>query len=276
MKRLLSMLAALLLILAVCPVSQAEETGTATFYLNAGDESIYTTAAFTLGEWVDPPEEPVREGYVFDGWFADAQGENKFSFNARYDSDVAIYAAWRKVFVFEAEYTDLEGRLGQGYSGNTAGTGLIGKDECEAGASNSYYVSCLYYNGAYLTFNIVSDREVSDVTIVLSLSAEFDDFDLIGDECFLDVNGTLYNVEASFQGTYSVTNNGEHLKRPFSLHTVATKVTLNEGENVIEFVVNNDEHMSGATMEAKAPMVDCMYLYTNAELTWEPVLSNLE
>lgn len=275
MKRALSLMLALLLVWAICP-ALAEETGTATFYLNAGDGSVYATAAFTLGEWVDPPEEPVREGYVFDGWFADEKGENKFSFNARYDSDVSIYASWRKVYVFEAEYTDLEGRLGQGYSGNTAGTGLIGKDESNAGASNGYYVSCLYYNGAYLTFSIVSDRAVSDVTIVLSLSAEFDDFDLTGDECFLDVNGTLYNVEASFRGTYSVTNNGEHLKRPFSLHTVATKVALNEGENVIELVVNNDVHMSGATMEAEAPMVDCMYLYTNAELTWEPVLSNIE
>ena len=56
---------------------------------------------------------------------------------------------------------------------------------------------------------------------------------------------------------------------------MATKVNLNEGENTIELVTNNSEHMSGATMEATAPMVDCMMLYTSAELTWEPVESNI-
>ena len=257
--------------------AHADEEGTATFLWNIdGMEEPYATAAFTLGEWVDKPADPQVEGYYFDGWYTDAEGTAKFNFNSRYEENVTIYAGWKNIYTFEAEYVDLDGLLGQGYSGNTSGTGLIAIDNCEAGASNGHYVSCLYYNGAYLSFNIVSDRDVSDVTIVLSLSAEFDDFDLVGDECFLDVNGTLYNVEASFTGTYSVTNNGEHLKRPFSLHTVASKVSLNEGENLIELVINNDVHMSGATMEAKAPLVDCMYLYTDAVLTWEPMLSNLE
>ncbi len=258
-------------------IALADGTGTANFYLNADDpEEIYTTSSFTQGEWIDEPENPARDGYVFDGWYTDAEATQKFSFNSRCEEDTSLYAGWRKIYVFEAEYTDLEGRQGNGYSGNTSGVGLIGKDTSDAGASNGYYVSCLYYDGAYLTFNITSDREVSDATIVLSLSAEFDDVILTDDMYFVDVNGETYNVEASLTGAYSVTEDGEHKKRPFTQHTIATKVHLNEGENVIELVTNNSEHMSGATMEATAPMVDCLILYTSAELTWKPVLSNIE
>ncbi len=275
MKKWLSLLMAVLVLLGCNAL--ADGTGTATFYLNADDpDEIYTTSSFTLGEWIDEPEAPVREGYVFNGWYTDAEATQKFSFNGRCEADTSLYAGWRKIYVFEAEYTDLEGRQGNGYSGNTSGVGLIGRDNCDAGASNGYYISCLYYDGAYLTFNIVSDREVSDVTIVLSLSAEFDDVILTDDMYFVDVNGETYNVEVSLTGAYSVTEDGEHKKRPFTQHTIATKVHLNEGENVIELVTNNSEHMSGATMEATAPMVDCLILYTSAELTWEPVLSNLE
>ena len=270
------LMAALMLALTLCAAS-AEGKGTATFYLNADNaEEVYETSEFTLGEWIDEPTAPEREGYVFDGWFTDADAQNKFSFNSRCEADTSLYAGWRKIYVFEAEYTDLEGRQGNGYSGNTSGTGLIGKDTSNAGASNGYYVSCLYYDGAYLTFNINSDRDVSDVTIVLSLSAEFDDVILTGDMYFVDVNGEEYDVEAQLTGAYGVTEDGEHNKRPFSQHTVATKVPLKAGENVIELVTNNSEHMSGATMEATAPMVDALILYTSANLTWEPVLSNIE
>ena len=273
---LIFLTAALMLVLTLCP-AWAEGKGTATFYLNADDPAeVYETSEFTLGEWIDEPTAPTREGYVFDGWFTDADAQTKFSFNSRCEADTSLYAGWRKIYVFEAEYTDLEGRQGNGYSGNTSGTGLIGKDTSGAGASNGYYVSCLYYDGAYLTFNINSDRDVSDVTIVLSLSAEFDDVILTGDMYFVDVNGEEYDVEAQLTGAYGVTEDGEHNKRPFSQHIVATKVHLNAGENVIELVTNNDEHMSGATMEATAPMVDALILYTSADLTWDPVLSNIE
>lgn len=273
MKKRFWMPLAVALMLALTLCTALADEGTATFYLS--EDEVYETQTFTLGEWLEEPDAPQREGYVFDGWYTDAAGENKFSFNSRCEADTSLYAGWRRVYVFEAEYTDLEGRQGNGYSGNTSGTGLIGKDPGDAGASNGYYVSCLYYDGAYLTFDIQSDREVSDVTIVLSLSAEFDDVILTGDMYFVDVNGELYNVEASLTGAYSVTQDGEHKKRPFTQHTVATKVHLNEGENTIELVTNNSEHMSGATMEATAPMVDCMMLYTSAELTWEPVESNI-
>ena len=273
------MIAALLAgtVLSVSAMTALAEEGKATFYLNIEDsEEIYEEDSFTLGEWVAEPTDPELEGKVFDGWYKDADCTEKFSFNDRVDENVDLYAYWKNSFTFEAEYVNLDGMLGQGYSGNTCGTGLIMEDKSDAGASNGYYVSCLYYDGAYLSFDIQSDRDVDDVTMVLRLSAEFDDMIFTGDDYLAVVNGEEYNVEAELTGAYSVTDDGENKKRPFTDHIVANNISLKEGENVIELVTNNDEHMSGATMDAKAPMVDCMYLYTSAELSWEPVLDNIK
>ncbi len=258
-----------------------EDTGdnsVATFYWNyQGNTEVYTTVIFNTGEWITKPVDPAREGYVFDGWFADAEGAESFNFNSRYSENTAVYAAWRKIYTFEAEYTDLDGKPGQGYSGNTSGLGLIsGKDAENAGASNGYYVTSLYYDGATLEFEIESEEATSDVTIAFRFSAEYDDMIFEGDELYVEVNGTTrYNCEVSLTGAYSVTEGGENYKRPFSNHIVATKVSLVAGKNTIVLTVNNSEQLSGATMNAKAPMVDCMYLYTNAVLSWEPKTSNV-
>lgn len=269
--------AGILMALPAGEVKAEKAEGTAVFYWNIDDsDEIYEETTFTLGEWVEEPDKPEKEDLVFDGWYTDAECTEKFKFNDRVNEDVSLYASWKNSYVFEAEYVDLDGVIGQGYSGNTSGTGLIMKDESEAGASNGYYVSCLYYDGAYLSFEITSDQDVDDVTIVLRLSAEFDDMIFEDDDYLVVVNDKEYPVEAELTGAYSVTDNGEHKKRPFTDHIAATNVKLKKGENLIELVTNNDEHMSGATMEAKAPMVDCMYLYTSAKLTWEPVESNIK
>ena len=55
-------------------------------------------------------------------------------------------------------------------------------------------------------------------------------------------------------------------RRPFSNFTIGN-VSLQEGENLLELVVNNDKSMGG-TMTATAPMFDCVYLYTNTEVDW--------
>ena len=270
-----------------------ENTGnnsTATFYYNYEGAGVYTTQVFNTGEWISEPVDPARTegdfddtftGYVFDGWFADEACTEEFDFNSRYSANTSIYASWRKVYTFEAEYTDLDGKPGQGYSGNTSGLGLIGTNGAEAaGASNGHYVTSLYYDGAMLEFDITSDRAISDATIVLRLSAEYDTVSFSGDEFQIFVNqGTdkeqEFGLTASFTGVFGVNEDGEHRKRPFSNHVVATHVSLQEGVNRITLVVNNDQKGSGGTMQAKAPMVDCIYVYTNASLSWEPKTSNI-
>lgn len=49
------------------------------------------------GELVEPPKEPSREGYVFDGWYRDADA--KIPWNLAEDTvseSMTLYARWRE------------------------------------------------------------------------------------------------------------------------------------------------------------------------------------
>lgn len=75
-------------------------------------------------------------------------------------------------YVFEAECTNLENKSGSYYSGNAAGSNMA---ISATGASNGGVVSYLYDYGDSVNFIIVSDREVTDATLILRCGAEFND-----------------------------------------------------------------------------------------------------
>ena len=64
------------------------------FETNGGNE-IETLEVYTNAK-VDQPADPVKEGYFFDGWYADADLTNKFDFATGIAADATIYAKWLK------------------------------------------------------------------------------------------------------------------------------------------------------------------------------------
>lgn len=46
---------------------------------------------------VPEPDYPVREGYRFDGWYADAELTEPFDFTKSYEGDVTVYIRWAEV-----------------------------------------------------------------------------------------------------------------------------------------------------------------------------------
>ncbi len=177
--------------------------------------------------------------------------------------------------IFEAEYAQLS-PVGNGWSGGAceAGPDIDG----EWNASNGYFVTGLYANGATLTFTITADKAVDDAKIVLRLAAE----DPAG---LLNVNGTkTYSITDE---TYQVKVNGVALDydtitfrnvqavNKFVDYNISSNVSLKEGENVIELVTNNSVSLGGTTT-GTAPMVDCLKIVTTASLSWEPKTDNIE
>jgi len=264
----------------------------ATFYWNyeGSSASIYKTEYFPTNGRVSKPNDPTRDGYVFSGWYEETDCTNEFSFMKKRNENVSAYAYWVKSYTFEAEYTQLTGldpdtdetcnssgdKLGQGYSGNVTGKNLIcSNGNSGASASNGYYVSNLYYNGAYLEYKIVSDKAVSNVSLQLNLSAEFYNISISSDDFLVEVNGTdlTYN-DISF--TDVITDMNSEKKRSFTKYYI-NKTSLVAGNNSIKLIVNNDDtpQVGAGSMDSKAPMVDCLYLTTEANLTWSPYTSNL-
>ena len=64
-------------------------------------------------------------------------------------------------------------------------------------------------------------------------------------------------------------------KRPFDDYAVTTALHLYEGMNVIRLTVANS-HSHDGSMAAEAPMIDCLYVDTDAVLTWTAHTENID
>ncbi len=171
-----------------------------------------------------------------------------------------------KEYVFEAEYCPcIEDMDGATYSGGTSSYGLIGKDrDHDMNASNGWYVHFMYVEGSVLEFNIVSDRDVSDVKFVARFSAEYKDI-TFDDVMFpIKVNGSDLEY-----GTISINNVPDQGggNKEFADFLIGENLSFHKGNNLIELVVDNNELMYGTALST-APMTDCIKLTTTATLTW--------
>ena len=247
--------------------ADASNAAKATFHLNYEGADVFETKTFADGSRISKPENPVRDGFYFAGWFADQALTEAFSDMKKYSGNQDFYAKWLIIYTLEAENTQLEGlnpeedatalvsgnKIGYGRSGEASGKNMISKN---ATASGGFYVHGLYYPDAYLAFEITSDKDASDVQIVVRLSAEFKDYDLTKNDFAVEVNGK----EQKYNSTISLKQDQE-----FANYTITTSASLKAGENLIRLVVKNDEKQFGdGTVYAAAPMIDCMYIYTDA------------
>lgn len=278
MKKILAFLLVLSLFASLTCVAMADSY---TFSLNDGTDGTAAEGSYEADSRISEPDEPTREGYYFAGWYSDEDLTEAYNKLKKYSGDVTFYAKWLKMYSFEAEKTQLTDldpdeddtcnvvgqKLGQSYSGNVAGTGLINGCECEA--SEGAYVTNLYYNGAFIEFVINSDKAVDDALLFLRLSGEFTTISLTDKTFVVTVNDepiSYGSIELVGGTTDDLTSAS---RRTMSDHAMGT-ISLNEGENIIRLTVNNSEkQFATGTMDAAAPMIDCIKIYANADLSME-------
>ena len=107
------------------------------------------------------------------------------------------------------------------------------------------------------------------------MSAEVQNTTINGSDFKVSVNGKSFSYSIDFTG---VPSTGSGSRKPFETYIIATNVSLNAGDNTIELLVNNNKDY-GFTVNANAPMVDAVYIYSKTEVTWAegyPLISNLE
>ncbi|MBQ7164763.1 MAG: InlB B-repeat-containing protein, partial [Clostridia bacterium] len=185
---------------------------TVTFSFNLPDVSDpYHTSTVKDNTSVTKPADPVKEGYYFGGWYSDAACTTEYNFASRIKDNVTIYAQMLKIHTFEAEFTDLVGKGGQGSSVNYYETGLVkdysfigdGTNKGESFVSNGYFILGLYYTGAFLEFEIDAKEEVNNAILAFRVSSEgylfsTDVFDW--EEIQVIVNGTYDENEVPLTG----------------------------------------------------------------------------
>ena len=75
---------------------------TVTFDYQGGGTN--TTATVEEGNTVEQPETPVRDGYIFSGWYLDAAGNTPYSFASTVTTSFTLYAKWEAAVTVTFDY----------------------------------------------------------------------------------------------------------------------------------------------------------------------------
>ena len=250
---------------------------------------------FNASASTNAPKDPTKANAIFGGWYRDAAFTTKFNMNANLDANVTVYGKFLNRHTFEAEAVDFTGKVGFGTSTNSNEEQMIYDGAYIRGGrstvSNGFFVRELYYNGATLDFEIESTKAVSDAVLYLRVSSESYRFMttkmkgeveynyLSAEEFKICVNAEFDDnyVPSSwlnYPGLYMPMANLEEKedlspdKTPFEDCLISTTVSLDKGANIITLLVDNfNDH--GGTFHAEAPIIDCMYIYSDAELSMQ-------
>ncbi len=259
-------------------VSHFDVTFDYDYYGDAIEEYSYPVDS---GTQVAEPVDPTRTGYTFNKWVLDS---TDYNFAAPVTQAITLKAAWTKnnndvkTYVFEAEDTDLTGKIGPSYSGTVQEKAMIVTAPADRGCSNDRFVSFLYQEGNSLEFFIAADEDLDDVTIYIRLSAEWgEDFTYNKDNFGIYVINDGVPVEIDYPAIEM-----KDIPEPvdpdrldclpfedFSLTEVGIKLSLKKGANTIQIVTENSIPYSGTTMLAHAPIVDCIKIETTGVVIWD-------
>ena len=210
-------------------------------------------------------ETPEVDGYVLLGWFTDEALTQSFSSGTKVSENLDLYAQWGVAHVLEAEYVDLSGFHGQGFSGGCDGAQAISMDRNNLNASNGVFLTYMYNNGLSITFEFTSDKAVEDATVIMRLSAEIMDISFSSSEFTVQLNGQTLNYS-----DISLVNG-----QAFEDFVVGTNCALKEGTNTITLTTTNSRAMAG-TMYSTAPIIDCVKVVTSANIEMNAHPENMD
>lgn len=281
-------------------------------YVANGVETTFRTKTVQPGQKVTTvAQKPRVENYLFDGkWYSNKACTTLFDFNQEIYADYDLYTKALKKNVFETEYTYIDpNKPGVGSSDSFTGLKLVFEDNGTAEASNGYWVSGLYNNGSFVEYVIYSEKDFSDGQMEMSLSSEWADiyiapenmtvsgqnfyaFEVAAYQAIVDADNKVMNDSlgyARYDETTKQTVDYQPIalegavpfsvsaydKRAFDNHFMTDHFALHQGYNVIRLTVRNNVSPYDGTMNAHAPMIDNLVIYTDSELSWTPHEENV-
>ncbi|MBR5751854.1 MAG: InlB B-repeat-containing protein, partial [Clostridia bacterium] len=237
---------------------------------------LYQTYSYPVekGTAVQQPSDPVRAGYAFDKW-VDASGA-AYDFAQPVTEALTLTATWvktvsgRQTYVFEAEDTSLKNKVGPAFSGTCSEEGMIVNAPANRGCSNDRFVSFLYREENSLEFYVACDEELTDVTLYARLSAELRDFTYDPSNYAIELNDVPLDYAAIVLVNVPMSEDAASALDclPFEDFVIGVNLTLKQGANTIRLITKNSIPMDGTTLEAAAPIVDCIKIETEGVVIW--------
>lgn len=167
-------------------------------------------------------------------------------------------------YVFEAEYTVLEGLEGLGVSGSPTGIGLAKEN---SNTSNGFYVGELGEKSP-ITFVINSDTDATATLKAVFGSNTLGNCTWNSNSFNITVNGEAIDYPEFTTDNGTDINNQENFKKKN-----LGEIQLVAGENVIVFTAGDNTYRGNMP---SAPSIDCLEITTDATLTMEEMESNIE
>lgn len=111
MRKLLGICLVLFLILSGCEGQEIpndptnpKDQDTVNIYFDTNGGSTIPMMTLQEGEIIELPEDPVKSGYIFIGWYMDEDFENLYNFTT-IDQDITLYAKWDEEVLSEVTIT---------------------------------------------------------------------------------------------------------------------------------------------------------------------------
>jgi hypothetical protein len=137
----------------------------------------------------------------------------------------------------------------------------------------------MFQKDSSISFVINAAEATDNAVLILRVQAEFVSIEIDPESYIVAVNGTP--VKYSTLKIEADTNDiSTDVRRAFFDFVIDEKISLKKGENIITLTVNNTQDfdamgMHFGTLSSYAPMIDCIRICTNVELTWKPKESNI-
>lgn len=194
-------------------------TYTVSFETNGGSE--VPNQAIYAGNCAYRPENPTKEGYVFDDWYSDSALTEKYDFATAVTSDITLYAKWSEMSVIITIDTGSYGDyvVNRTVSGSiTANTSIISvsyslegeynsiSEDIELSADNTFEIDVLLQGGTNIL--TVTATTADGSTTAKSVEMQYDSgeaFDIDDDRLILKTLETDGAEETDSQ-IYYVTN----------------------------------------------------------------------
>ena len=143
------------------------------------ENTVINTVTVKEGNSVGEPENPVKDGYQFDGWYTDVNCTDKYDFNTVVSADLTLYAKWL------AKYTvsfDTDG--GSTVESQTVVTGNKATKPTSTPTKKGYNFVGWYTDNTCTT---EFDFENTSITDNTTIYAKFEDASIIR------LNGYIFN-----------------------------------------------------------------------------------
>ena len=183
----------------------------------------------------------------------------------------AACCAWAEEpneFVMEAEFVDFFGLSGPGMSSSATELEMIMNDMTGAwNASEKHYVGYTHAPDITFTYEFTSDKDTT-ATLVLRLASDQGDVANYGNQALgITINGEDFPFDATF------TLSGKE----FQDFVISDAFPVREGDNVLELTVRKSDvfQASFGSFVTFGPLFDCVKIYSDAELAWEPLEDNI-